>query len=620
MAELDFTNIAPGSISTPAGGVLAVFANNATKRLNYKDDAGNTGAVGVPYATYYLDDYGITPANTAATNVTNLNTLLQTTAPAGSKIQWGAGTYQFNAGLTALTKDFAFVGVRGQTTIAITAAMGSAVNFINLSNTGFYSSFRDLNFVNFATQTNNYVIEGNNNANVEILDCFFTGAANWAGVLDFTGTNSGNGAILKNVYISQFAGTAINVSSPFSLLFIEDLEIIGGGVATSIGLNYSNGGASCINNSQIMGCNICLSLNAVTGATVSAVYVTNSFFDQGKTNALLITGAGTGTVARCKFTNCWFTSASNGTSPNCVQISTSGTAIHAGITFTNCMIGNATPGSSGTLVGINATSVADLTLVGCQISAWTQGISITPASAGTCILNFQGNQFGNYGLLTGNTTGIILNAGSFVYGTINIQNNTFVGNTTNITDNSLFGAGTAALYPKSIQDNTGSIIAAWLANYTATTIPLTTVTCVDSHGGILIPAGFRAGTIRVSVLATNSATLQTLTATVRYGTNNTNADAAVLTQAFTAGTAAVGSGEFVFDVTINTSTTLGAFMRFFNGNNAATGIAGNISLFAGISTLATISTAANNWLGVYFSSATAAAITIRSVTYEVLSQ
>ena len=48
---------------------------------------------------------------------------------------------------------------------------------------------------------------------------------------------------------------------------------------------------------------------------------------------------------------------------------------------------------------------------------------------------------------------------------------------------------------------------------------------------VLIPALFRPATIRITVYATNAATIQTLTATVRYGTANTNGDAAIFTQA-----------------------------------------------------------------------------------------
>ena len=82
----------------------------------------------------------------------------------------------------------------------------------------------------------------------------------------------------------------------------------------------------------------------------------------------------------------------------------------------------------------------------------------------------------------------------------------------------------------------------------------------------------------------------------------------------------MGSGTFVFEFSILSSTTADANMRFYNGNNAATGIAANISLFTGSSAPATIATTANSWLGVYFSSTTASVITVRSVAYEIVSQ
>lgn len=611
--------------SAPAANSLRLYRNSTDGLLHVIDDNSYDRALAAAL-WFNVADYQISPANSAATNVTNLNNLLQNIAPTGSVIQFGPGTYQFNAGLTALTKDFAFLGIRGMTTIAITAAMGTNTPFLTFNPSGFYTSLRDLNFVNFATQTSNYVIECGNNANVEIADCFFTGASNWAGIIDFTGTSSGVGAVIKNFYASNFAGSAINIASSLSSLYMSDLEILGGNVATSVGISVTNGGASTIIDSQIIKCNINLELAPTTGNTVSAMYIVNSFFDQGVTNALLITGAGTGTVARCHFIGCWFTAGSTGTSPNCVQISTSGSAVHSGISFEGCMISNATTGSTGTLTGINATSVADLTITGCQIAGWTTGISITPASAGTCILNIQNNIIGASGLIPANTLGIQLNAGSVAYGQINIQGNNFNGNTTNITDASTLGTTTAATGQKVIQANLGLVVAP-PANYTATTIPLTTVTNVDSRGGVFIPIGagngsgsFRGLSIRITVLATNSATAQTLTATVRYGTNNSSSDTAIFTQAFTAGTAAAGSGKFEFDVEIPTSTTAMVTMQFYNGNNTTTGIAGVASLFAALSTLATISTTANNWLGIYFSSATASAITIRSVKYEIQSQ
>lgn len=156
-------------------------------------------------------------------------------------------------------------------------------------------------------------------------------------------------------------------------------------------------------------------------------------------------------------------------------------------------------------------------------------------------------------------------------------------------------------------------------NTTATVIPLTTITNVDSRGGITIPASVKIGTkIRITVDASNIATIQTLSATLRFGIANSNADGVVLSQVFAAGTAVVGSGKFVYEFIVLSSTTAQATLQFFNGNGAATGIAGNVSLFQGLSAPGTIATAAQSFLGVYFSSTVASVITVRSVTYEVV--
>jgi len=63
MAELDLTNIAASSISTPAAGVSAVFADNIAKRLLVKDDGGNlfgvlsNQSVTTPAAGFAADTY-----------------------------------------------------------------------------------------------------------------------------------------------------------------------------------------------------------------------------------------------------------------------------------------------------------------------------------------------------------------------------------------------------------------------------------------------------------------------------------------------------------------------------------------------------------------------------------
>ena len=93
----------------------------------------------------------------------------------------------------------------------------------------------------------------------------------------------------------------------------------------------------------------------------------------------------------------------------------------------------------------------------------------------------------------------------------------------------------------------------------------------------------------------------------------------------------VGGTENLFygNVGIGTSTPDGA-SSYTLAVYGTTNITGNLelgvtdagvtTLFTGLSTPATISTSANNWLGVYFASTTNAIITIRSVKYEVISQ
>jgi hypothetical protein len=514
---------------------------------------------------YNVQDYGVSPANSASANVTALQTLLNTTATNKSTIYFPPGTYSFNAGITgsgtggALPNDYAFEGRRGQTTIAITAAMGSGVPFIKLLNTGFYSSFKYLNFVGFTTaQSGNYVIQCQNNANTEITDCFFTSAVTWAGVIDFTGTNAGNGAILKNIYIANWTGKAINVSSPLDTMYIEDLEIVGAGTAGQVGIFCDNGGAMLMSNSQIISADINMELAPTTGNTVSAVFLTNCFFDQGKTNSLLITGSGTGTVARCHFVGSWFTISGTasaggaGTNTKCIQINSSGTGIHAGIEFQCCWIMNATTGSTGTLEGVLATAVQDITVSNCQVANWTNGIHITPpTTANVTSVLINGNNIGPAGLIAANTTGILLDAGApTVYAGVSITGNMINGNTTQISD-----ASTVTLAAsKNIANNVGLVNTGLVGAYAASRLALTASSANLIPGTSLqIPTNsLRVGSrIRFTIgLEKTAAGLATWTAAVKFGTANTTADGAIASWTSGTNTAIADGGVLTIEVQI----------------------------------------------------------------------
>ena len=619
----DVTGSGVGTITTTlaAVGTAGTYGDGYHTPVITTDTKGRITAVTptvIPPMTGWLDvtmqPTPVTPANAAATNVTNLNTILSG-ATAGSTIYFPPGTYSFNAGLTTLTKDFVFRGVRGQTNIALSANL--AGNFITLDNTGYYTTFKDLSFNNFVTQTAGYVIEAQNDVNVLIQDCFFVGSsgATLAGVVDFTGTNSGNGAVIRNAYMAGFTGVGVNVSSPLDTMYLQDLEIVNNnGGSSSVGIQFLNGGAALLVDCQIINCGVNISLSPTTGNTVSAVFASNCFFDQGRTNSLLITGAGT--VARSHFTTCWFTLASTATSGTAVSIATTGSSAHSGLLFSGCYIIN-TP-TATTSNGLVATAAADLMIQGCKVSGWVNGISVTASANASTVLNISGNIIGPSGGVAANTTGIVLNSGTS-YGSILISGNTIAGNTNSVTDNAVMVAGGQ----KAIQGNVGLVVPRPV-NVTATTISTTAaaVTQCDSLGGLPIPANVRPGTtIRITIALTSTATTgQATTISLHFGTANTSSDTTILSQALTAasGTVAAGALQVVWTIYFLTSTTAIAFAQTMlsNATNAIAGANQDVGATAPV----TIATSALSYLGAYAATATASVAIVRAISYEVVSQ
>lgn len=602
--------------SAPAANKVSYFTNTTTKRLNYIDDGGVTGQVGGLNSWYDATDYGL-KGDDSTDNLAAFNTLY-TLIPANSTIYFPAGTYRFSAELTVGDKHLTIRGAGNTQSLLKTTS--ATAHLFNFSTASWYWSFRDIGFRASVNKTAgayiNMAFDGPYLAveNIE-MQGYFQG-------INLASSQAGNLGLITNSFFNSPStnGTAITINGSTINLMISNVNINSGTVAGSVGVLINQCGAIQIDGCDFIGGVNCLLVTA-TGV-VSAILATNTFFDQSTLGSTVKFAGSAGAISRVKFVECGMTCGTTG-SVGLVAVEIAGTGVGTtipeGLDFINCDLYNNSGG--GTTIGFLVTGCKSFSVQGCRISGFTRGFDITPYNtAGFTRFDILNNTIGATENFSGNGTGIILNAGSVAYGSFQIDSNYFVSNTTNITDNSSFPSGTASLYGKQIRDNIGSVPMGNPGNYTATAIPLTTVTNVDSHGGMIVPIPYRPFLARIKVLATNAATAQTLTATVRYGTANTNADTAVFTQAFTAGTAAVGSGLFIFTISIPTATTLMAFMEFFNGNNAATGIAGVTSLFSGLSTLATISTAANNWLGVYFSSATAGAITIRSVNYEIVSQ
>jgi hypothetical protein len=566
----------------------------------------------------------------AAANVTALNTIT-TNAPAGSTLYFPPGVCYINAvlnGGTALTSNFTFWGNYGASYIVMIAVLTGTGNWITTNvSTANPTAFVNMSFAsgtsaNPANQTLGSVIEFGNTLQPLVLNCIFSGNGYtdvMFNCLDFTGSNSANGGVVANCNFGAFNGTAMNFAtgqgstSVYGNL-IEGLNSQGRAVAgISVQTPTTSGGSVLIDNCDVIACGVNLNIIAGAGTTLGSVFVNNSFFDQALTSALLISGAGT--VVRCRFLGSWFTVSASSSSANCINIATTGTSAHQGLEFENCWILN-TPAGGGTPTGMNISAAGEIDIDGNQIAGWTgSGINCASSVNSPTRLNLWNNTIGPAGGVAGNATGVTL-SGSF--GNLMMTNNNLNGNTTPFVDTSTTNTSSQ----KTIKGNQGLPLDR-PNNVTATAIPLTTVTNADSNGGFFFPPNsIRAGTmIRITCYVTCAATAQTLTPHVLFGTNNTNADTAVVSYANSAGTAALGAALIEVFVFFPTTTSIEAAIRFTNLNNAATGVSSTAGVVAfGTNAAVAVTTTANTWLGLYLSSATAAAVTVRSIVYEVVSQ
>ena len=575
---------------------------------------------------YDVTSYGMAVGNTASANVTAFNALLSS-APSGSVIYFPLGLIPVNANIAVPGKTFYFVGTASgnasqQSGLQWTSNV--AGDLITLTSGNPFTQFRDLTFSTTVTQTVGAVVNVNGNANTNFYNCVFAGTTVSNPInngINFGGTSGGQNSLVFNSYISNFASIGILVNSTAASLTLIGGSINGalsGTAQAAVGMSVLLAASVTLNNTDITSCTTNFLSNPSTGTTVGSCWFNSVAFDNANSGNVRITGAGA--TLHTKFISCSFSLSAIAAAVPAVEYSSTYTAATGvGFELINCSVLNLYA-TAGTLTGLSLSAALDFRILGCNIAGWATGLTVTPgALAGACKAQIFDNNFGANSGLTACTTGIVLNVGTVAYGSVMVRGNNMAGVTTPLTDSAGLGTGTSATGVKVIVSNTG-LVSPRPMNVAATAIPLTTVTNVDSLGGLLIPPSPRPTKVRITVRATNAATVQTLTATLRLGTNNSNADTAVLTQAFAAGTAVVGSGVFIFEVDFLSTTTLDAILRFYNGNNASTGIAGAATLVTGLTAPATITTSANTWLGVYFSSATAAAITIRSVAYEIVSQ
>lgn len=667
VTALSSTLITPAAIGSPPNARLI----NTTAPLTGGGDlsadrtlaisAASTSAAGSQSAAqfntvsnlwYDVTNYGVTISNSGATNTANMNTLIQTTAPAGATFffpQTGAN-YPFNGAIVVTKNAQTFAG-RGDFSSVL--FQGSTTDDLFRVNDGIQNvTFKDLGFWVTVTMSagaaiNTGTVSGQGVVGLQVINCGFqVFGGTWFNGIVMNGTRGGEVALVSYCQMNGFTNWGIglvgNTSTPAttSALIIDNTTMNGGITSTTgavAGIYIQQAGAVNISNSDVISCTNNLLVAPITSVSqvVASVYAINSFFDHSHGSCVKL--GGTQPITRCKFVSCSFT-VTNDASANYSAFEVSNSAANpvTDLDILNCNIQN-TFNNTATTNGLLLTGVANVKIIGNNINGWTNGINVTSAgAAGVTRVHIVGNTIGPGSIThTASTTGIILNAGSFAYGLVHISENTFPptnvfqnANTANITDNSTVGTGTAQTGIKYIANNTGTVVIAPPANYTATAIPLTTVTNVDSRGGLFFPTAVRPSSGRITVYASNAATLQTLTPKLVFGPLNTSADPVLITlPAYSTGTAVLGAGLFICNWELVSATLMFATWEYHNLNNAVTGMTGTtpaapfIQMQGSPSPGITVSTAAqNNWLGIYFSSATAAAITIRSVKYEVQSQ
>lgn len=237
---------------------------------------------------------------------------------------------------------------------------------------------------------------------------------------------------------------------------------------TGAGIDVRQTASLVLEQLNIIASNIALNLSPANGVTVPSVKGTDCFFD---TSAVGLQCIGAGSVLRCEFTNCWFSSMSS----KGIALTPAVGGQVDGITFINCDIYN---NVGGTTVGVDTNAqTKKWKMTGCSIAGWTTGVNLVAGAAH--FPTILGNTIGAVSAFGVNTTGVAIGAGA--YGGLVLATNDVVDNTTAAT----FGAvtitgGTAAAYQKyRIIDNPGINPKGSVG---AIAVPATTVTRINDTG------------------------------------------------------------------------------------------------------------------------------------------
>lgn len=499
--------LAISAATTSAAGSMS--ANDKAKLDNLWYDVTNYGFVG----------------NGSTDNLAAWNTLF-TLLPVNAVVYFPPGTYNVSGELAISSNKQLRITGAGEVQSLIQSTSLTA-NIFNINGAYWYNTFENLGFRSSVTKTAGAAITttGGSAVGMDVRECSFSGM--FYGIY-CQGSLGGNISVFENLKMDSPAanGSQIKIDGQSINLVIVNSTINcgsgGGAVAGTKCIEINQCGAV-----QVLGCDIIGGINALhinATATVAAVYVANTFFDQSGGSTVKVSGGFSS--SRIKFTQCGIASGVVG--QHAVEIAGTGagaagttTALPAGVDFTNCDIYYGSGAGGATASGIMINGCQDFNFLQNRISGFTGaggcGIQVTPSSpAGTTRGRIIGNIIGpNENFTVGNETGIKLNAGAAAIGDVSINDNILAGNTTPITDASTVGTTTQ----KSIATNIGTVNGT-SANATPNSTALTTVETVFMV--LPIPANsLKVGTTFRFILNYDSAATTVTTVRIRVGTSAT---------------------------------------------------------------------------------------------------
>lgn len=495
-----------------------------------------------------VTNYGVSISNSGAANTAAMNILISTTFGASTRFFFPAtgANYPFNGAILVTKNNQTFMGA-GQIT-SVLFQDSTTDDLFRISDGVSCPTFMDLGFWSTVTMTSGSVINagtvsGSGVSQLAVYRCGIAGfGGTWFNGIVMNGTISGISTIISDCQINNFTGWGIGVvgnttlNSSVAAAVIQNTTMNGGITSTTgavAGIYIQQAGAIQIIASDVISCtnNLLFSPLGSTAQIVASCYILNSYFDHAFGSCVKIAGAGA--TVRCKFVQCYFTIGPGSTGYSAVEIA--GTGVNEGLSFIGCSFLN-TFSNTGTSNGVLITNAYDVQFIDNAISGFTNGIQVTPvATAGVTRVAIIANLIGPGGGLTGNGTGVMLNAGSATYGSIQIVDNnfaltqgSFTANTTNLVDNSTIISGGS----KFISNNVGLVDGLQTATANLATVTTTVETVVLQ---IPIPANsLKVGNAFRYSLYYHPAATSIITVRARIGTAGTSADAAVVTMSATA--------------------------------------------------------------------------------------